>query len=438
MAAVMASKGHQVVGVDVNESMVDMLNAGRAPVAEPGLQSLIEQHHARLRATTDYDDAVSNSEVSFIVVPTPSKANGSFSLRHVLAAVTGIGEAIRRTSGNGHLVVLTATVSPGSTGGPVRDALERSAGRRVGEELGLCYSPEFIALGSVIHDILHPDMILIGQANERSGSRLEELCLAVVDARAPVVRMNLVNAELAKLAVNTFVTTKISYANMLAQICERIPGADAAAVTQAIGHDSRIGHKYLNPATPYGGPCFPRDNAAIAAAARIVGARADLAEATDTINRRGLERLARTVLEKLTAKGRVGILGLSYKAGSGVTDASPGVAVARHLVDKGHRPVVYDPLALDNARRELGEAVDYAASIEECLKEAEVAVFTVGWPQFGHVSPEALRNTRVVIDCWRLFEPSDLPRVEIIHPGLGPSEAESADLTVPVGEENRA
>jgi UDPglucose 6-dehydrogenase len=438
MAAVLASKGHQVVGVDVSQGAVDMLNAGRAPVDEPGLQSLIEQNHARLRATTDYSDAISNSEISFIVVPTPSEADGSFSLRHVLAAVTSIGEVLRRTPGNGHLLVLTATVSPGSTGGPVRDALERSAGRRVGEDLGLCYSPEFIALGSVIHDILHPDMILIGEADERSGSRLEELSQGVVDAKAPVVRMNLVNAELAKLAVNTFVTTKISYANMLAQICEQIPGADAVAVTRAIGHDSRIGHKYLNPATPYGGPCFPRDNAAMAAAARAAGARADLAEATDTINRRGLERLARSVLGKVSAAGRVGILGLSYKAGSVVTDASPGVAVARHLVDQGHRPVVHDPLAMDNATRELGDAVDYAASIEECLKEAEVAVITVGWPQFAQISPQALRNTRVVIDCWRLFEPSDLPGVEIIHPGLGPSKVEPATLTVPVAEEDRA
>jgi UDPglucose 6-dehydrogenase len=438
MAAVLASKGHQVVGVDINQGAVDMLNAGRAPVDEPGLQSLVEQNRARLRATTDYDDAVSNSEISFIVVPTPSEAEGSFSLRHVLAAVTGIGEAIRQKPGKRHLVVLTATVSPGSSGGPVKDVLERSAGRRLGEDLGLCYSPEFIALGSVIHDILHPDMILIGQADERSGSQLEELCLGVVDTDAPVVRMNLVNAELAKLAVNTFVTTKISYANMLAQICEQIPGADAVAVARAIGHDSRIGHKYLNPATPYGGPCFPRDNAAMAAAARAAGARADLAEATDTINRRGLERLAQTVIEKVSAEGRVGILGLSYKAGSIVTDASPGVAVARQLVDKGHRPVVYDPVALNNATRELGDAVDYAASIEDCLKEAEVAVFTVGWPQFRQVSPDALRNTRVVFDCWRLFEQSDLPGIEIIHPGLGPSETVPADLTVRVGEENRA
>jgi UDPglucose 6-dehydrogenase len=438
MAAVLASKGHQVVGVDVNQGAVDMVNAGRAPLDEPGLQSMIEQNDVRLRATTDYSNAVSNSEISFIVVPTPSEADGSFSLRHVLAAVTGIGEAIRQNPDKGHLVVLTATVSPGSTAGPVRDALERSAGRRVGVDLGLCYSPEFIALGSVIHDILHPDMILIGEADERSGSRLEELYRSVVDTDPPVVRLNLVNAELAKLAVNTFVTTKISYANMLAQICEQIPGADAVAVTHAIGHDSRIGHQYLNPATPYGGPCFPRDNAAMAAAARAAGARADLAEATDAINRGGLERLAQTVIEKVSAEGRVGILGLSYKAGSVVTDASPGVAVARYLVDKGQRPVVYDPLALDNARTELGDVVDYAASIEDCLEEAEVAVFTVGWPQFGQVSPEALRNTRVVIDCWRLFEPSDLPGVEIIYPGLGPSEVEPAHLTVPVGEENRA
>jgi UDPglucose 6-dehydrogenase len=432
MAAVLASKGHQVVGMDVNQQVVDLVNSGQTPVDEPGVQALIEQNHSRLRATTDYDEAVSDSEVSFIVVPTPSESDGSFSLMYVLEAVRGIGNAVLRTSRASHLVVVTSTVSPGSSGGPIREALERSARSPLSERLGLCYSPEFIALGTVIRDILHPDMILIGQADERSGAQLEELSLTVTDTDTPVVRLNLVNAELAKLAVNTFVTTKISYANMLSQICEQIPGADATAVTEAVGHDSRIGHKYLRPATPYGGPCFPRDNAAMAAAARAVGARADLAEATDTINRRELELLAQKVLDNAAGERRIGILGLSYKPGSSVTDVSTGVALARYLVDRGLRPVVYDPAAMGNAMKELADSVSYAASIEECLKEVDVAVLTVAWPQFREISPELLRNTPVVIDCWRILAASEHPLVEIICPGRGPSDVATPRATFPV------
>ena len=164
-------------------------------------------------------------------------------------------------------------------------ALERHAGRQVGPSLGLCYNPEFIALGSVVRDMLRPDMILIGESDTTAGDILERLYDAACENRPAVQRMNFVNAELTKLAINTFVTTKISYANMLADICERLAGADVDVVTRAVGSDSRIGARYLKGAIGYGGPCFPRDNVAFSALARSLGAQAQLAETTDAINR---------------------------------------------------------------------------------------------------------------------------------------------------------
>jgi UDPglucose 6-dehydrogenase len=199
----------------------------------------------------------------------------------------------------------------------------------------MCYNPEFIALGSVIRDFLNPDFVLIGESDERSGQVLEGIYRQVCENDPPIVRMNFINAELTKLAVNTFVTTKISFANMLARICERLPGADVDVVTRALGLDSRIGAKYLKGAVSYGGPCFPRDNLALIATARKVGAPADIAEATDRFNRWQVGWLADLVWAYLPEGGVVGILGLAYKPNTDVVEESVGLLLAGELGARG-------------------------------------------------------------------------------------------------------
>ncbi len=256
MAAVMAHKGHTVVGVDVNPAYVEAIQQGRAPVNEPGLDEMIEAQRERLSATTSYEDAILATDTTFIIVPTPSDPDGTFSMRFVLSAAERIGAALRKKKA-WHLVVLSSTVMPGSTAGKLIPALETYSGKRCGEDFGVCYNPEFIALGSVIRDMLTPDMILIGESDPRSGDILETLYHGVCESRPRIQRMNYVNAELTKLSVNTFVTTKISYANMLAEVCETLPGADVDVVTSAIGCDSRIGRKYLKGAHGLRWPLFP-------------------------------------------------------------------------------------------------------------------------------------------------------------------------------------
>ena len=238
-------------------------------------------------------------------MPTPSDpVDKTFSLRNVMLAAEKIGAALRKKQG-WHLVVLSSTVMPGSTGGKLLPALEAYSGKKCGAGFGLCYNPEFIALGSVIRDMLNPDMILIGESDERSGDILERLYIGVCDSNPHIRRMNHVNAELTKISVNTFVTTKISYANMLAQVCETLPGADMDVVTSAIGCDSRIGQKYLKGALGYGGPCFPRDNLAFSALARANGVQPILAQATHELNQSQAPRLAAWIRARL-ARGRHG------------------------------------------------------------------------------------------------------------------------------------
>jgi UDPglucose 6-dehydrogenase len=422
MAAVFAAKGYRVVGLDLNSAFVEALNGGQAPVAEPQLQQMIETGRERLRATTDYGDAVKNSDVSFIIVPTPSGADGFFSNKFVIEAVEAIGRALRTKSGY-HLVVVTSTVMPGSTGGEIQKALEQAAGRPVGTELGLCYNPEFIALGSVVNDMLRPDMILIGESDEKAGEVLHHIYLRSTESNPHIARMNLVNAELCKISVNTYVTTKISYANMIADMCDHLPGADAAVVTHAVGADSRIGRKYLKGAIGYGGPCFPRDNKAFVALGRRLGANCDLAEATDGINEHQIQRLLGAIEATAPAGARIAVLGMSYKPMTPVIEESQGVKLAGLLAGMDYRVTIADPMAGSAAKAVLGSAVDLVESAASAVKAADVVVVTVPWPEFADLPSDAFERADrklVIIDPWGLYSEAQLnAKVQLIRLGRG-------------------
>jgi len=235
--------------------------------------------------------------------------------------------------------------------------------------------------------------------------------------------MNYVNAELTKLSVNTFVTTKISYANMLAEVCETLPGADVDVVTSAIGCDSRIGRKYLKGAMGYGGPCFPRDNIAFSALARAHGVAPLLAEATDDMNRQQIVRIAELLFARLPEGGVAAILGLSYKPDTEVVEESQGLGVARQLLARGARVTVYDPAALENARPLLQGRVTFAASASECARHADVIAITTPWDAFRNLSSQDLKSglhKPVILDCWRILRTESFRgKAEILTLGSG-------------------
>jgi UDPglucose 6-dehydrogenase len=236
--------------------------------------------------------------------------------------------------------------------------------------------------------------------------------------------MNFINAELTKLSVNTFVTTKISYANMLAEICEVLPGADIAVVTDALGADSRIGPKYLRGALGYGGPCFPRDNVALRALFRKKGLESTLGDATDGINRRQVTRLLHAITPHLPEGGTVAVLGLSYKPQTEVIENSQGLELAAQLADKSIRVVVYDPVAMNNARRALEGKVRFADNARACLRIADVVVITTPWPEFQQISPRDLKRSNAkttIFDCWRILSQDKFAAVaDYRSVGLGP------------------
>jgi UDPglucose 6-dehydrogenase len=407
IVAVLASKGYEVVGVDTNPHLVEKINNHQAPVEEPHLQELLTEHKARISATSDWSKAVGESDITLVIVPTPSGADGAFRNDYVLSVMDEVGRVLVHKPGY-HLVVVHSTTMPGSMDGPIRQRLEAASGRKVGPELGLCYNPEFIALGDVINGLLHPDFVLIGESDKKAGDLLESIYRKVVGADANVARMNFANAELTKISVNTYVTMKISFANMLGEICDRLDGADVDVVADAIGRDTRIGKKYLKPAVGYGGPCFPRDTIAFGRMAHLVGGTADLALATETINRRQVVRLTEMVGEMVSTGGSVAILGLSYKPHTPVIEESQGVMLAKALNEAGFAVVAHDPLAAGPAAAVLGEAARVLPSAHEALAQADVAVIITPWPEYTEISPGCMADgrTRFIIDCWRQLDPA--------------------------------
>jgi UDPglucose 6-dehydrogenase len=425
LVAVLASKGYQVVGIDTNPHLVDEINKHLAPVEEPLMQELLTKHKAQISATTDWK-AVAETDMTTIIVPTPSGADGAFRNDHVLSVVDEVGRVLARKSGY-HLVVVHSTTMPGSVGGPIRQRLERASGRKLGPELGLCYNPEFIALGDVINGLLHPDFVLIGESDKKAGGILEGLYRRVVGLDANIARMNFINAELTKISVNTYVTMKISFANTLGEICDRLEGADAAVVAEAIGRDSRIGAKYLKPAVGYGGPCFPRDTIAFGRVAHLVGGSAELALSTDKINRRQVSRLTEIVSDMISVGRTTAVLGLSYKPMTPVIEESQGILLAKSLKNAGYEVVAHDPMASGPAKTVLGDAARLFPTVREALAHADLAVIATPWPEYAEISPDLIANgrTQFIIDCWHQLAPESFSeRCKIIR--LGQQEAIAA------------
>jgi len=251
--------------------------------------------------------------------------------------------------------------------------------------------------------MLHPDMILIGESDEKAGQVLEDIYRSTTNTSPEFHRMNCVNAELTKISVNTFVTTKISYANMISEICDKLPGADTHVVNRAVGADSRVGRKYLKSAVGYGGPCFPRDNKAFVALGRKIGACCDLAEATDQINDHQLTRMMDAVEAHLPESGTIAILGMSYKPDTVVVEKAHGVMLAEKLAKAGHDVVVFDPLAQRNAQSVLGELVGYAPSSQEAVSQADVVVIMTPSAEYAKLTGNDFiqgNKDRALIDPW--------------------------------------
>jgi UDPglucose 6-dehydrogenase len=349
----------------------------------------------QLTATAKYSDAIPHTEMSMIVVPTPSGPNDKFINDYVHAAVDNIGHHV-----NGwHTVVVCSTVMPGTSDEVLIPALEAASGLKVGSGIGYAYNPEFIALGSVIRDMTNPDVVLVGAQDDRSQDDVRRLTRSYTKSNPSIAFMRHTEAELAKIAVNTYVTMKISYANTIGEIAEKLKGANASVILDAVGADSRIGHKYLKPGASFGGPCFPRDNRAFAALAQDVGVDASLAIATDDVNRRLYARMAFLLRDFK----RVAILGLSYKPDTATTENAMGLMVAKSLAYADVEVRVHDP----QARPEMSPLITQFDTVDDTIEGVDAILVATAWDEYRDLD---FGDTRV-FDVWGITKPSSQRRV---------------------------
>lgn len=414
LALCWASRGFHVIGVDSNLRILKLFRRGENPYAEPLVDALLRRFRKRIMFTDDTEHAIQNSDATFIVVPTPSEADGHFSTRYVEDALKPIGRALSSKT-SFHLACVVSTILPGSMERVVKPQLERTSGKKCRIDFGLCYNPEFIALGDVVRGILTPDLVLIGESDPFSGKLLTKMYDRLCKNTPPIARMSFNNAELAKISLNVYVTMKISFANTLAALCENLQGGNADVVSNAIGLDSRIGHKYLRGGLSYGGPCFPRDNRAFAYVAKGMGQQAKISEAADETNKDTIERVAQLVMHNLTniEDSWVSILGLTYKPNTDVVEESGSLQLAELLLSQGVHLQVYDPIGMPNAKKVVGNRLTFSKSTEDCLDSTDLCIIATPWDEFRDLKPEVfVKSMRrpVVLDCWRLLDQEKFAR----------------------------
>ena len=399
IAATLAARGFEVVGIDIDAEKVRRLNEGLPPVEEPLLAETVQAGRARLRASTDPREAV-KTDVSFFIPPTGSLPDGSFSNEFLLKAMQPCAKALQAAGKKGHLFVCSSTTTPGACDTVLVPMIEKETHWTCGRDFGFCYNPEFIALGNVVNGLLEPDLVLIGESDPKSGAALETFYRKYNRNRPQISRMSLVSAELTKISLNSYITMKISFTNQLRMIAERFPKADIHTVLDAIGSDSRIGKKYLRAGLSYGGPCFPRDNRLVAYIARQVGVSAPLAEASDKVNEDTKLNLLEKVKARVTKSDLVAVLGLTYKPDTYITEESAGLYLAQHLKHQGYRVLVHDFGAKPSNNPSLHEfEVIENLTLLVSRDDIKLAVICCPWPQYKEVKFSA---TTSVLAAWQL------------------------------------
>jgi GDP-mannose 6-dehydrogenase len=403
-AACLTHDGHRVIGVDVNPSKVDLINSGKSPLIEPGLEERIAAGVAagQLSACVDVNDAVQITDLSLICVGTPSNENGSLDLKYVKAVCGQIGRAIAHKGGY-HVVVVRSTVLPGTVEEQLIPILEQESGLKAGADFGVCMNPEFLREGTAIKDYYAPSFIVIGEIDARSGAMVEGIYSKV---QAPLFHTAIKNAEMVKYACNAFHALKITFANEIGQVC-KAHGMDGQEVMEIFVHDQQlnISPAYLRPGFAFGGSCLPKDVRALTYRARQVDAEVNVLNAILPSNQKQIALAVRMV--ERTGFKKVGILGLSFKPNTDDLRESPATVLAETLIGRGYQVRIYDDQVqlsqLIGANKAFIEKeLPHIASImcdtlEALVAECDVVVMTHGGKAFARVA-ELLNPDQVLID----------------------------------------
>jgi GDP-mannose 6-dehydrogenase len=407
-AGCLATDGHEVIGVDPNQTKVDLINKGTTPIIEKDIGEMIAKtvKDGQLRATTDVRDAVLNSDMSLICVGTPSQLNGNLDLSHVRKVCEQIGAAIKDKAGF-HVVVARSTMLPGSMTSVVIPALEQASGKKAGVDFGVCNNPEFLREGTAVYDYYHPPKTVIGETDARAGEMLVKLYEKM---DAPLVRTDVATAEMVKYTDNTWHAVKVAFANEIGNICKAV-GIDGHKVMEIFCQDTKLNLSpyYMKPGFAFGGSCLPKDVRALTYKARSLDLELPLLDSILPSNRKQVEKGVKMIVDKGARK--IGILGFSFKAGTDDLRESPLVDVIEHLLGKGYELKLYDKNV--NLAALTGANQDYILnhiphisklmvdSMEEVLAFADTVVIGNGAAEFKQV-PGLLKDGQTIVDLVRI------------------------------------
>jgi UDPglucose 6-dehydrogenase len=409
-AVCLAYKGHLVFCVGRNAKKIEKLNRGLSLIYEENLEEMLKDVLERklLIPTTDLEGAIRSSLLSFVCVGTPSRDDGSIDLSQVKVAVREIGKVLRNKKGY-HCVAVRSTVVPGTTEELVIPLLEKFSEKKVGVDFGVCMNPEFLREGQAIKDFLYPkDLgIVIGEYDKKSGDVLLEIYRGF---DAEIMRTGLRAAEMIKYARNSYLAKDISFANEIANICQKC-GVDFLEVKKGMELDSRIGKgRFLNAGAGFGGSCFPKDVRALAAKALEMGVEPKILKATLDVNElqpQKVVELTSQVVGKLEGKS-VAVLGLAFKPGTDDMREAVSIKVVNLLLKEGARVYAYDPKALENARKIFGNKIVYENNAEDALSNADACIILTEWPEFADVGLYGKLRGKIIIDGRRVLHSDKL------------------------------
>ena len=414
--SVFADLGNDVICVDKDENRIVQLSQGKIPFYEPGLEELVKRNMEdhRLSFSTDLASAVKKGDVIFIAVGTPSKENGETDLSQVEEAAEAIGHNIDR-----YKVIVNKSTVPVGTGNLVRNIIEKVR-KDGGIKFDVVSNPEFLREGSAIRDTLSPDRVVIGAPNQQVALTLLELYASL---GCPMLITDVESAELIKYASNAFLAMKISFANAIADICERT-GADVVHVINGMGHDRRIGHHHLQPGLGYGGSCFPKDVDSLIQTARKFDYDFALLQSVCDINH---DRISRFVKRIESVMGNMenktfALLGLAFKPDTDDMREAKSIEVIERILEKKGKVRAYDPAAIENARRIFGKRVHYAKNAYDAAKDADCIILLTEWREFKLLNMERLRNAMkqpIVFDGRNLYSPDRMKKMGFKYYGIG-------------------
>jgi len=414
----LAESGNDVICADIDREKINLLNQGKVPIYEPGLEELIERNlkEGRLRFTTDFDQAIQESEIIFIAVGTPSLPDGSADLSAVYQVARKIGKNL-----NGYKIIVTKSTVPVGTSDEIEKIIKQESGS---DDFEVVSNPEFMKEGAAVEDFMKPDRVIIGTDSERAFEVMKQIYEPFVRTENPIIRMDRRSAEMTKYTANAFLATKISFINEMANICERV-GADIDSVRRGIGFDRRIGFQFLFPGVGYGGSCFPKDVDALIKTAQQKGFEAKILKAVQSVNLNQKQRLVEKIRQHYGERIKgllLAVWGLSFKPRTDDMREAPSIVIIKGILELGARVRAYDPVAMENAKRIFGKQISYGENPYQTLEGASGLVIVTEWSEFRRPNFERIKQLLkepVIFDGRNLFDPQKMKELGFDYYSIG-------------------